>query len=61
MGFPGGSVVRNLPANARDSKPRFDPWVVKILWGRKWQSIPVFFPGSMDRETWGHKESDTTE
>ena len=24
-GFPGGSVVRNLPATARDT--RFDPWV----------------------------------
>ena len=25
MGFPGGLVVKNLPANARDSRPRFDP------------------------------------
>ena len=22
-----------------------DPWVRKILWGRKWQSTPVFLPG----------------
>ena len=23
----------------------FDPWVRKILWGRKWQPTPVFLPG----------------
>ena len=61
MGFPGGLEVKNLPANARHSRPGFDPSVVKILWRRKWQPIPIFFPGSMDRETRGRKESDTTE
>ena len=29
-GFPGGSVVKNLPANAEDKG--FDLWVRKILW-----------------------------
>ena len=24
---------------------RFEPWVGKILWRRKWQPTPVFFPG----------------
>ena len=24
---------------------RFDPWVGKILWRRKWQLAPVFLPG----------------
>ena len=24
---------------------RFDPWVQKILWRRKWQPTPVFLPG----------------
>ena len=24
---------------------RFDPWVWKILWSRKWQLTPVFLPG----------------
>ena len=24
---------------------RFDPWVGKIPWRRKWQPIPVFWPG----------------
>ena len=26
-------------------RPRFDPWVRKILWRRKWQPTPVFLPG----------------
>ena len=41
-GFPGGSVVKNPPANAGDS---FDPWVRKILWRRKWWHSPVLLPG----------------
>ena len=29
---------------------RFDPWVEKIPWRRKWQPTPVFLPGNpMDR------------
>ena len=43
MGFPCGSAVKNLPANARD-KCSFDPWVRKIPWRRKWQPAPVFLP-----------------
>ena len=39
MGFTGGLVVKNLPANAGD-----DPWDGKI-WRRAWQPIPVFLPG----------------
>ena len=49
-------------------RPRFDPWVGKIPWRRKWQSTPVFMPGKSHRgrslvgySPWGHKESDTTE
>ena len=30
--FLGGSGIKNLPANAGDL---FDPWVMKIPWGRK--------------------------
>ena len=45
LGFPGGSAVKNLPANARRHKRcRFDPWVRKIPWRRKWQPTPVL-PG----------------
>ena len=38
QGFPGGSVVKNLPAKAGDGRScRFDPWVGKIPWRWKWQ------------------------
>ena len=40
MGFPGGSVVKNLPTNAEDAG--LIPWVRKIPWSRKWQPSPVF-------------------
>ena len=37
----------------RQKRPGFNPWVGKIPWGRKWQSIPVFLPGkSLDRGAW---------
>ena len=26
-------------------RPRFDPWVRKIAWRRKWQPTPVVLPG----------------
>ena len=45
MGFPGGAVVRNLPANVGDMRLGFNPWVRKIPWRRAWQPIPVFLPG----------------
>ena len=39
-------VVKNLPANTGDhERHRFDPWVGKIPWSRKWQPIPIFLPG----------------
>jgi len=41
-GFPGGASVKNLPANAGDTRGRgFSPWVGKISWGRAWQPTPV--------------------
>ena len=27
------------------NRPKFDPWVGKIPWRRKWQPMPVFLPG----------------
>ena len=52
----------------RHKKCRFDPWVRKIPWGRKWQPTPVFLPEKFheqrslaDYSAWGHKESDATE
>ena len=65
VGFPGGAVVKNLPANAR--RHGFDPWVGEILWSRKWQPTPVFLPGKSHGQRslegctlWSCKESDTT-
>ena len=62
LGFPGGSVVKNTPANA-SSRHKFDPWVWKISWGRKWQPTPTFLPGKSHGQRslagyspWGHKE-----
>ena len=45
----GGTVVKNLPADAGDRHKRcgFDPWVGKIPWSRKWQPTPVFLPGKI--------------
>ena len=47
---------------------RFDPWVRKIRWRRRWQPTPGFLPGKSRRQRslvgyspWGCKESDTTE
>ena len=41
-GFPGGSVVQNA---CQCRRIRFNPWVGKIVWSRKWQPTPVFLPG----------------
>ena len=47
--FPGGSVVKNPPANARDARDLslIDPWVRKISWRRKCQPTLVFLPGNL--------------
>jgi len=41
-GFPGGAVVKNLPANAGDT--------ADIPWSRKWQPTPVFLPGKFHEQ-----------
>ena len=58
-------LVKNLLPGRR---PRFDPWVGKIHWKRKWQPTPVFLPGEFyghrswaGYSSWGCKELDTTE
>ena len=45
-GFPGGASGKD-PAcrNRKCERHRSNPWVGKILWGRKWQLAPVFLPG----------------
>ena len=42
--FPGGSAVKNLPIIRRH---RFNLWVWKIPWRKKWQPAPVFLPGKV--------------
>ena len=49
MGFPGGSGVKNPPANAGDVGS-IPAWVGKMPWRRKRQPTPIFFLGHpMDR------------
>ena len=46
-------------------RPKFEPWVGKIPWRRKWQPTPVLLLGEFHGQRslvgdspWGHKESD---
>ena len=63
------SVVKNPPADARDSGDvGLIPWVGKIPWRRIWQPTPIFLPEKfhghgilLGYSPWGHKESDMTE
>ena len=48
-------------------RPRFDPWVRKISWRKKWQPMPTFLPGKfhgwgslVGYSPWDHKELDMT-
>ena len=61
-GFPGGSVVK------KKKKIRFNSWIGKILWGRKWPPTLVFLPEKfhgwrslVGYSPWGGKELHTTE
>ena len=50
-GFPWW--LSHKESNCQCRRRRFNPWVMKISWGRKWQSTPVLMPEhSMNRETW---------
>ena len=59
-GFPGGTVIRNVPANAGDEDTWVRSWVGKIPWSRKWQPTPVSWHGKfhgqrslVDYSPWG--------
>ena len=61
-------MVKNLPANAGDTRGGFDPWVGKVPWSWKWQPTPVFLPGEFHGQRslenyspWGHKDLDMTD
>ena len=69
LGSPGGANGKEPAYQCRrHKKHRFNPWVRKIPWRRKWQPSPVFLPGKSHEQkstvgysSWGHKESDMTE
>ena len=52
MGFPGGSVVKNLPTKAGNEGKslKFGPWAGKIPWRRKWRPTLVFLLGKSHGE-----------
>ena len=63
-------MIKILPVYAGDrcKKRRFDPWVRKIPWRRKWQPTPVFLPRKSQGQRslvgyspYSHKESHMTE
>ena len=65
QGFPGGISGKESACQCRRCK-RFDPWVGKMPWRRKWQPIPVFSPGKSHGQRslwgynlWGQKKLDT--
>ena len=63
LGFPGGSEGKESTCQFRRHKRhRFNPWVRKIPWRRKWQPTPVLLPGKVCGQRslvgyspWGHK------
>ena len=67
--FPGGAIGKEFACHCRGRKKlRFDPWVRKIRWRRKWQPTPVFLCGKYHGQRslagyspQGCKESDMTE
>ena len=69
FGFPGGSVIKNLPANAGDTGDMCPiPGSGRSPGGEKWLPAPVFLPGESHEQRslvgykpQGHKESDRTE
>ena len=68
-GFPGGTSGKESACQRRRLKAlRFNFWVRKNPWSRKWHWTPVFFPGTFlgqrslaGYRPWGHTESDITE
>ena len=68
LGFPGGTVVKNLPANAGDTGDESSiPGSGRFPWRRAWPPTPVFLPGEscgqrslVGYSPWSCTESDTT-
>ena len=68
LSLPGGASDKESTCQHRKCKRcQFDPWVGKILWRRKWQPAPVFFPvkfcgqrSLVSYSPWGSKEPGMT-
>ena len=61
-------LIRCLGCHSQCRRCRFNPWVRKIHWRRKWQPTPVFLPGKPHGQKslegyspQGQKELNTTE
>ncbi|XP_043737882.1 uncharacterized protein LOC122680493 [Cervus elaphus] len=69
VGLPRWHSSKESTCQSRSCRrPRFNPWVRKIPWRKKWQPTPVFLPGERHGQRslggcspWGCKESDTAE
>ena len=69
MGFLGGTSGKEPASQSkRFKRSRFDPWVGKIPWRRKWQPTLVLLPGKSHGQRslagygpYSHKELDTPE
>ena len=67
--FPSGASGKESACQCRRHKRRrFDPWVRKILWSKKWQPTSVFLPGKFHGQRslvgyspWGCNKLDMTE
>ena len=64
VGFPGSASGKEPTSQCRSQKRhRYNPWVWKTPWKRKWQPTPVFLPGKFHRQKsladygpWGHSQ-----
>ena len=68
MVFPGGAIGKESTCRRRHKRLRFELWVGKIPWSRKWQPISAFLTGKSHGQgslagysPQGHKEVDMTE
>ena len=69
LSFPGGASGKESTYQLmRLKRYRFDPWVGKIAWRRKWHPTSTFLPGESHGQRslagysqWSHKESDMTQ
>ena len=53
LGFPGGSVVKNLPAMQEPWRCKFDPWIRKIPGGGHGNPFQYScLENSLDRGAW---------